>query len=119
MKEIKNLIKRAKKYLDSSKLLYESGDYESSVSRDYYAMFYASEAVLLTIDKTYSSHKGIISSFGKYFVKTNIFPRWMGRELNRGFEKRQLGDYEYTFVISNSEAEELHISAEKFVTEVI
>ena len=119
MKEIENLVERAKKYLESSKLLYESGDYESAVSRDYYAMFYMAEAVLLTLDKTYSSHRGVISSFGKYFVKNDIFPRWMGRELNRAFDKRQLGDYEYTFVISEYEAEDLHENAKKFVNEVI
>lgn len=119
MKEIENLAERAKKYLESSKLLSESGDYESAVSRDYYAMFYMAEAVLLTLDKTYSSHRGVISSFGKNFVKKDIFPRWMGRELNRAFEKRQLSDYEYTFVISEDEAEELHENAEKFVRKVI
>ncbi len=43
----------------------------------------------------------------------------MGRELNRAFEKRQLGDYEYTFVISKDEAEEMLASGKKFVEEVV
>ncbi|MGM0510889.1 MAG: HEPN domain-containing protein [Thermoplasmatota archaeon] len=119
MKEIESLVERAKKYLESSELLYNSGDYESAVSRDYYAMFYMAEAVLLTLDKTYSSHRGVISSFGKNFIKNDVFPRWMGRELNRAFEKRQLSDYEYTFVISEYEAEELHEKSEKFVKKII
>ena len=43
----------------------------------------------------------------------------MGRELNRAFEKRQLGDYEYTFVISKIEAEEMLKSGKKFVDEIV
>ena len=39
----------------------------------------------------------------------------MGRELNRAFEKRQIGDYEYTFVIAEDEAEEILMGGEKFV----
>lgn len=37
----------------------------------------------------------------------------MGRELNRAFEKRQIGDYGYTFVISRTEAEEMFENGEK------
>ena len=43
----------------------------------------------------------------------------MGKELNRAFEKRQLGDYEYTFVISKREAEEMLKSGKKFVNEIV
>ena len=33
----------------------------------------------------------MISAFGKHFIKTDIFPREMGRALNMAFEKRQKG----------------------------
>ncbi len=39
MKEINSLIERAKRYLKSAEILLKEGDYESSVSRTYYAMF--------------------------------------------------------------------------------
>lgn len=119
MREAASLIERAKKYLKSSRMLLMDGDYESSVSRAYYAMFYSAEAVLLTKNLSFSSHRGVISAFGEYFVKTNIFPRAMGRELNRAFEKRQLGDYEYTFVISEDEAREILDQSKHFVESVI
>ncbi len=119
MKEIVSLIERAKKYLNSSRILLEEDDYESSVSRAYYAMFYTAEAVLLTKNLSFSSHKGVISAFGEHFVKTGIFPRDMGRELTRAFEKRQLGDYEYTFVITEDEAEEVLDKSKDFVEEII
>jgi len=53
-------------------------------------MFYAAEAVLLTRQLSFFSHRGVIAAFGEHFVKTAIFPRELGREFNRAFEKRQL-----------------------------
>jgi uncharacterized protein (UPF0332 family) len=100
-------------------MLLEEEDFESSVSRAYYAMFYSTESILLTRDLSFSSHKGVISAFGEHFVKTGIFPKDMGRELNRVFEKRQLGDYEYTFVISKEEAEEILEKSKYFVETII
>ena len=46
--------------------------------------------MLLIKNLSFSSHKGVISAFGEHFVKTDIFPKEMGRELNRAFEKRQI-----------------------------
>ncbi|MEX2706693.1 MAG: HEPN domain-containing protein [Candidatus Freyrarchaeum guaymaensis] len=56
-----------------------SGDYDSCVSRCYYAMFFLAEAVLLTKGLRASSHKGVISLFGKHFVKTGIFEKGIGQ----------------------------------------
>jgi len=48
MREIKSLVEKARKYLRSAEILLKEGDYESSVSRTYYAMFYCAQAMLLT-----------------------------------------------------------------------
>lgn len=42
----------------------------------------------------------------------------MGRELNRAFEKRQLGDYEYTSVISQEEARGMLSEGKEFAAKV-
>lgn len=118
MKEIMSLIERARKYLKSAAILLEARDYESSVSRVYYAMFYAAQAMLLTRGLSFSSHRGVLSAFGEHFVKTGLFPREMGREIHRMFEKRQLSDYEYTFVISGEEAEQALESGRQFVERI-
>ena len=75
MKEIKELLKRSGRYIASAKLLLDSGDFESSVSRSYYAMFFATEAVILTKDLRFSGHRGVLSAFGQHFVKTGIFSK--------------------------------------------
>ena len=104
MKEAHDLTAKAQRYLRSAELLLRDGDYESSVSRTYYAMFYCAEAALLTKNRTFSSHKGVIAAFGEHLVKTGLFPAEMGRELNRAFQKRQLGDYESASVVSDEDA---------------
>jgi len=106
MSETGSLIDRALKYLATAELLVERGDYESCVSRAYYAMFFCAQAALLTKNLSYSSHKGVISGFGEHFVKTGIFPKDLGKELNRAFDRRQMADYESRFVINKEKAEE-------------
>lgn len=118
MNEIASLIERARRYLKSARMLLGEPDYESCVSRVYYAMFYAAQAMLLTKGLSSSSHKGVISAFGEHFVKTGVFEREMGRELNRAFEKRQVSDYEYAFVISRLEAEQSLVYGEQFVSAI-
>lgn len=103
MNETVALIQKAQRYIKSAELLSKDGDNESAVSRIYYAMFYCAQAVLLTENLTFSSHKGVLSAFGEHFVKTGIFHKDMGRNLNRAFEKRQISDYEYTFEFEDHE----------------
>jgi uncharacterized protein (UPF0332 family) len=114
MSEISALLAKARRYLRSADLLFRDGDYESCVSRTYYAMFYCAQAALLTRSLTFSSHKSVIAAFGEHFVKTGVFPKQMGRELNRAFEKRQLGDYEFTTVVSDEDARELLARGQEF-----
>ena len=72
MKEIRDLIEKAEKFLSTAENALNTGDYDSCVSRCYYAMFFMAEAALLTKSLTASSHKGVISLFGEHFVKTKI-----------------------------------------------
>jgi uncharacterized protein (UPF0332 family) len=118
MNETTALIQKAQRYIRSAKLLIKDGDNESAVSRLYYAMFYCAEAALLTKDLSYSSHKGVLSGFGEHFIKTGIFERQMGRNLNLAFEKRQLDDYEYTFVFESEEVRQLLKNAQAFTDAV-
>ena len=118
MSAVESLFDRAHRYLKSSRMLIFDGDYESSVSRSYYAMFFCAEALLLAKGLSFSSHKAVISAFGEQFVKTGIFPGEMGRDLSRAFEQRQISDYEYRFVIPREAAEAGLERAESFVASV-
>lgn len=54
MREVKLLMEKAKRSLSSAELLLEEGDYDATVSRAYYSMFYSAEAILLTRDVKFS-----------------------------------------------------------------
>ncbi len=104
--EIRSLVARAKRYIKSAGILIKEGDFESSVSRSYYAMFYAAEALLLTKKLKFSSHRGVISQFGNHFIKTGLFNPEMGKHLRNAFDRRLVGDYSFAPTVTKTEAQE-------------
>jgi len=118
MKEVKTLIQRSERAIASAELLLSEGDFDSSVSRSYYAMFYATEALLLTKKLKFSSHRSVISLFGEHFVKSGTLKQEMGRRLSKTFEKRLLGDYSFAPEVNEEEAKEALGWAREFVKEI-
>jgi uncharacterized protein (UPF0332 family) len=95
MKESKyiiDLLEMAEESLEAARDLFNGGHFGFSSSCSYYAMLYASEALLLTKDLAFSKHKAVISAFGKEFVKSGLLPVQFHRYLADGFKLRQLGD---------------------------
>jgi uncharacterized protein (UPF0332 family) len=86
--EIKGMMAKARRYLDSAKLLSQAGDFDFAVSRLYYAMFYGAEALLLALGKAFSSHRAVMTAFGEHFIKSGLLPKEMHHWLHRAFEKR-------------------------------
>jgi uncharacterized protein (UPF0332 family) len=115
VKEIRDFIEKAEKFLTTAEQALNTGDYDSCVSRCYYAMFFMAEAALLTKSLTASSHKGVISLFGEHFVKTKILERELGKALNDAYDKRLVGDYGVGFTVSNQQAKDLLETARNFV----
>jgi len=115
MKEIRDLIEKAEKFLRTAEQTLGIEDYDSCVSRCYYAMFFMAEAALLTKSLTASSHKGVISLFGEHFVKTKILERNLGKALNDAYDKRLVGDYGVGFTVTEQQAKDLLKTAQDFV----
>ena len=91
MKELRDLQTKAERFLKTAHKALEIGDFDSCVSRCYYAMFFMAEAVLLTKGITAHSHKGVISLFGRHFVKTGLVGRELGKVLGEAYDKRLVG----------------------------
>lgn len=68
-KLIKSYINKAENKLSVAQRLYDSKDYEDSVSRAYYEVFHASQALLLTEGQKAETHKGVVTLFGLLFVR--------------------------------------------------
>ena len=118
MKEIIDFINKGKKFLNTAQHSLEIEDYDTCVSRSYYAMFFLVEAVLLTKRLSASSHKGVISLFGEYFIKPGIFEKDMGKALNYAYDERLVGDYGVGFLISKDEAKDILETARYFVNKL-
>ncbi len=112
---VSTLLARAEREVASARLLYEQGFNEACVSRAYYRMFYAAEAMLLHHNRTASTHRGLITLFARYLVKPGLVPAPYGKMLSRAAQKRQVADYADDFVILHEEAVSILAEAETLV----
>lgn len=87
------LLEKSETSLAAADMLLKSGYPDYCVSRAYYAMFYAAEAVLLTRELQFSKHSAVVAAFAREFVKQGIFDKDMSRQLRRAFQYRMEGDY--------------------------
>lgn len=115
MNETDVLLTRARELLASARLLLDHGDTASSVSRSYYAMFLAAEALLRTRGLAPHSHRGLIAAFGEHFVKNGAFSRDEGRLLADAHEQRVAADYDAALRVPPEKASELLAAAHAFV----
>jgi uncharacterized protein (UPF0332 family) len=93
LENMKLLLEKAHESLEVAESLLEEGHFGFSASRSYYAMFYATEAVLLHKDLQFSKHSAVLSAFNKEFVKEGIFSASLYKSLQKGYDLRQEGDY--------------------------
>ena len=113
--DISDFIQKARESLEVAEDLFKSKHYDFSASRAYYAMFYSAETVLLTKDLSFSTHKAVISSFGKEFIKTKLFPSKLHKYIRDAFKLRQLGDYGSPGSISKEKSQILIEQAKEFI----
>jgi uncharacterized protein len=67
--ELQMMLEKTRRYIKSAAVLQLEGDYDSAISRLYYAMFYYAEALLLAKGHSFSSHRAVISAFAQHYVK--------------------------------------------------
>ncbi len=91
--EIAGLLEKSQRSLSAAERLLKEGDRDFAVSRAYYAMFYAAQALLLTGGVRRVKHSGVLSAFNEQFVKTGELPAELFLSLRDGFEDRAEGDY--------------------------
>lgn len=79
-------IQSAKSDLKSAKILLDAEEYKAANNRAYYAIFHAINAVHALNEKAYKRHKDAVANFNKDYVKTEIFPREIGRKIGEAEE---------------------------------
>ena len=92
-KDISSYLIRAKETLIEADFAFQSKYFNMSVSRAYYAMFYAVTAVLLSQGIERSKHSGVVSAFNQFFVNTGKFDAKFSKALTDAFRFRNINEY--------------------------
>ncbi len=119
MTENNEFIEKAKLYLKTAELAIQIGDYDSSVSRSYYAMFNLVRALLEKQGIYVKTHRGALFKFREIFIKSGIFPQEFGKILQNAYHLREIGDYgRHVRNIPKEIAEKMLENAKKFLEDV-
>lgn len=112
------LLDKADRAIRAAAILLEQGEPDAAVGRAYYAMFYATEALLFEKGLRFRKHGRVHAAFGEHFVKTGKIDPRFHRWLLDAFDRRILADYDVDVAIDGDEAAEALDRARAFVGEV-
>jgi uncharacterized protein (UPF0332 family) len=118
MTDIQKFIALATEELETAKILVDMERYRLCLSRSYYAMYYMSQALLLSEGFEASTHKGLIKLLGLHFVKTGKISNDLAKSLASAYDDRQMSDYNVRFEPNKDEALEAISEAQKFVESI-
>lgn len=104
--------------LAAAEYLLKGGYYNDAVSRAYYAMFYASRALLASRNLHPKGHKGLVLQFGLELVKRGFIEETYGRALSHAKERRETVDYNIDAVMSPEEAGIIIEDAQRFIERI-
>lgn len=108
-------IESAKEDLKSAKILRDADSYKGANNRAYYAIFHAINAIHGIKGVAYKRHKDAIANFNKEYVKTEVFPREIGRKISSVEEIRHASDYDDFYIATIDEVNEQISIAEEFI----
>jgi uncharacterized protein (UPF0332 family) len=116
--EIQLYLDRAAQDLAAAQSNLDQGFYGVVVSRAYYAMYYAVNALLASQGISRKSHSGTISAFGEYFVKPGLIETEYAKMLSQSFDSRLDSDYDIAFHPDRKVAEKTLRDAQRFLKRV-
>ena len=102
-------LQRAKQECDTAELLYRENKLLASNNRAYYSIFYSIRAVLAMEKIDFKKHKDVLAYFNKNYVKTEIFPRKIGRKIVVASRIREDSDYDEEYQPSYEEIGRAHV----------
>ena len=109
---------RAKQEQATAELLYKENKLLAANNRAYYSIFYAIRAVLAMEKIDFKRHKDVLAYFNKNYVKTEIFPRQIGRKIVLASKVREDSDYDDEYEPS-AETTFLQIQTAKELIELV
>ena len=113
--DIKNAITLAEGTLDDTVHNAKNNRNRVAINRCYHAYFYLIRSLLLEKNIHSKTHSGLISEFGKIFIKTGIIPKEFSNNLAFLFDQRQTADYDLDEEIDNEEVDKALQMVEEFI----
>ena len=74
-------------------------------NRAYYSIRHAITAVLALEQTAFKRHKDTLAYFNKKYIKDDIFPRTLGRQISRAEEVRHASDYDEFYIVAKEETQ--------------
>lgn len=110
---------RALESLDDAQANLSDQRYLVAVNRSYYSVFYAITTLLHEKDfLNTKSHSGAHTKFRELYIKTELMPTQASQWLDKTWELRQAGDYDFEETVSDKEALQAVESARLFIKAV-
>ena len=69
-------------------------EFRGANNRAYYGIYHAISAIHALDGNAYKHHKDALANFNKNYIKTEIFPRKLGRKIVEAEEIRHASDYD-------------------------
>lgn len=86
-------MERAKESIEEARVMSETGHWNSTANRLYYACFYSASAYLVFNGLEAGTHNGVKSAFNDELIRSGKLPPELGRLYNKLFKLRQDADY--------------------------
>jgi uncharacterized protein (UPF0332 family) len=116
--DVQLFLDNAREMLAVAKLILGNDFYSSACNRSYYAIFYATSALLATQKSAFGKHSAVIAAFRQHFVKTGEFGAQWSRKYERIMSHRHTSDYDIHTSVEKEQAVEDLKDATEFVQEV-
>ena len=111
-------IETSKSDIKAAEILLAAKEFRGANNRAYYGIYHAISAVHALDGNAYKRHKDALANFNKNYVKTEIFPRKLGKKIVESEEIRHASDYDDFYIATREEAEE-QIKRRLFITVIL
>ena len=108
-------IETAKSDINSAKILLEAGEFRGANNRAYYGIYHGISAIHALDGNVYKRHKDALEKKKKNYIKTEVFPKTLGRKIAEAEEIRHASDYDDFYIATREEAEEQILTAEELI----
>lgn len=111
-------LEKAKRLFQDALNLFNSGSYESSINRSYYAVLTASRSLLILRGIDPETHEGVKTMLSKEFIRTDLLPKEFGETFRSIQARRMDSDYGDYIEIGLNEASDSLKRTEEFIRKV-